>query len=371
VDRLPGLSSSISANPEFTHFRAAFQSFLVNLVGHFKLAQQIVIGVDGGGTSTRVALATAGGEILGVGSAGAGNYHDVGVDVVRSNIEQALSQAWLVAEAPRRQADAVFLGLGSVASEEDRNTIRLLAEDLSLARDGNIGVDHDLRIALEGGLVGQPGIIVIAGTGASCFGKAGDGRPWRAGGWGPLLDDVGSSGWLGLQSMIAVVRASDGRGKPTVLSSQVLDALEIKELDQILYRVDGIGLTRREMAALAKLVTQAAAEGDVVAQEIIAAGVDELAILIGTVADQLDLPSALGEVPVAVTGGLTKAGAVFLDPLCAAVKRRSPSCKVIEPKLPPVMGAVLIAIQSLGIAPTPEVVSNLTLRQSNSESLTI
>ena len=263
-----------------------------------KLTKQIVIGVDGGGTSTRVALVTDQGDVLGIGTAGAGNYHDVGIKAVRSNIEQALSQAWLTAGTQRQQADAVFLGLGSIASEDDRNTIRQIAEDLSLARHGNVGVDHDLRVALAGGLVGKPGIILIAGTGASCFGKAEDGRTWRAGGWGPLLDDIGSSGWLGLLSMVAVVRASDGRGESTVLSSRVLDALEIMELDQLLHRVDSVGLTRREMGALAQLVTEAAAEGDLVAQKILAVGADELAILIATVAEQLDLPSALGLIAV-------------------------------------------------------------------------
>jgi len=328
------------------------------------LTKQIVIGVDGGGTSTRVALATDQGEVLGIGNAGAGNYHDVGVDVVRSNIAKALAEAWSLAGIEQQQADAAFLGLGSVASEADRNTIRQVAKDLSLAKNEKVGVDHDLRVALAGGLIGKPGIILIAGTGSSCFGINGNGDTWRSGGWGPRLDDIGSSGWLGLQSMIAIVRAHDGRGKPTVLSKRVLEALEISEIDQILHRVDGEGLTRREKGTLAKLVTEAAAQGDLVAQDIIAAGTDELGLLIATVANQLGLPESLGTVPVAITGGLTKAGDVFLGPLRQAVQRRSSACEVIEPKLPPVMGAVLLAIQSLGIDTSPEVVNNLANSQA-------
>ncbi len=328
------------------------------------MTRQIVIGVDGGGTSTRVALATLEGEVLGIGTAGAGNYHDVGANTVRAHIDQALRLAWAETGIPAQQADAAFLGLGSVASAEDRATIHQIADDLSLALNGNVGVDHDLRVALAGGLVGKPGIILIAGTGASCFGRAEDDRTWRAGGWGPLLDDVGSSGWLGLQSMVAAVREHDGRGKPTVLSSRVLQALEIEDIDQILLRVDGHGLTRCEMATLAVLVTEAAAEGDLVAQEILATGTDELATLVATVAEKLDLPASLGAVQVAVTGGLTNAGAVFLDPLRDAVQRRAPACEVIEPKFPPVIGAVLIALQSLGIAPSADVVDNLANSQA-------
>ena len=179
-----------------------------------------------------------------------------------------------------------------------------------------------------------------------------------------MLDDVGSSGWLGLQSMIATVREFDGRGAPTVLSARVLEAIEIEDVDQILHRVDSEGLTRREMGELAKLVTEAAREGDLVAQEIIATGVDELATLVATVADRLELADRLGEVPVAVTGGLSKAQGVFLDPLRAALRQRAPACRLIKPQLQPVIGAILLALESLGIALTPVVVDKLRDGQS-------
>jgi len=313
------------------------------------VVEQTVIGIDGGGTRTRVVLANTQGVVLGVGEGGSGNYHDVGADQVCANVELALEQAWEAAGLCRTEADAAFFGLGSIAAAADREVIRKLARQIGIAPDQCVGVDHDLRIALAGGLVGQPGIVLIAGTGSSCYGRAEDGRTWRAGGWGPMLDDVGSGGWLGLQSMIAAVREADGRGDPTVLTARVLDALQINEVDEILKRVDAQGLARREKAALGRLVTQAASEGDVVAQQIIARGAAELAELIATVAQQLDLIESLGTVPVAVTGGLTSAGDVFMDPLREAVQRRAPQCEVIEPSLPPVLGAVLLAIELLGI----------------------
>lgn len=329
---------------------------------------QIVIGFDGGGTSTRAAIATQQGEVLGVGKAGTGNYHDVGVDMVRSNLNLALTRAWAKAGIAKQQADAAFLGLGSVASREDRDTIRQLAKDLSLARNDLVGVDHDLRVALAGGLVGKPGIILIAGTGASCFGRSADGRTWRSGGWGPLLDDIGSSGWLGLQCMVAAVREYDGRGMPTALTTRVLEALEIADINQIMRRVDSEGLTRLEMASLARLVTQAASQGDRVAREIIEMGTDELARLIATVESKLGLANSPGKVPVAVTGGLAQAGPVFLEPLHQAIQRRTPACEVIKPKLPPVLGAVLIAIESLDIMPSADIVENLIKTQHPHQS---
>lgn len=323
------------------------------------MSEEIVIGVDGGGTSTRVAIATASGILLGVGHAGAGNYHDVGTERVSSHIEEALAQAWAVASQPRQQATAAFLGLGSITSEEDRQVVRQIARQLALAPPEQVGVDHDLSVALAGGLAGEPGIVLIAGTGSSSFGCGPDGRAWRAGGWGHTLDDVGSSGWLGLQAMIATVRAFDGRGNSTVLSDQVLEALEIDDIQKIMRRVDGQGMTRREIAALAPLVTKAAAQGDGVALEILTIGVGQLALLPATVARELNLVQQLGTVPIVVTGGLTKAGPVFEDALEAALHEVLPEAVVLSPKFPPVIGAVLRAIELLDGGPSSYVVENL------------
>jgi len=328
------------------------------------LSDQIVIGVDGGGTCTRVALATSDGRLIGMGASGAGNYHDVGAAQIRSNLEEALSLAWQDTEMPRLQASAAFLGLGSIVSEEDREVIRRVARDLSLAPASKVGVHHDLSVAIAGGLLGQPGIVLIAGTGSSCYGQDGDGRTWQAGGWGPTVDDLGSGHWLGLQAMIAAVREYDRRQKPTILSARVLEALHIDVLPQIMRRVEIEGITRNEIALLAPLVTEAAGSGDEVAQMILAEGVQELALLVATVCRELNLVEFLETVPVAVTGGMTKAGPVFFDALRSAVRQNCSACELVQPKCQPVFGALLKAIELLGVAPTTEILDNLVMSQS-------
>lgn len=323
------------------------------------MSEQIVIGVDGGGTSTRVALATVNGEVLGIGQAGTGNFHDVSARGVQDNIERALGEAWQSAGQTPRQAAAAFLGMGSVASATDRQVIHQVACDLALAPAEQIGVDHDLSIALAGGLALQPGIVLIAGTGSSSYGRGPDGSTWRAGGWGHTLDDMGSSGWIGLQAMVATVREYDGRGVPTVLSARVMDALRLEDIQNILWRVDAQCMSRREMAALAPLVTEAAEQGDPVAQRILATGADELALLPATVATKLNLVEQLGVVPVTITGGLTKAGPAFVDTLHAAISRCLPEAQIVEPKCQPVIGAVLRAVELLEGAVAPSAVERL------------
>ncbi|MEE2940949.1 MAG: BadF/BadG/BcrA/BcrD ATPase family protein, partial [Planctomycetota bacterium] len=59
----------------------------------------VVCGVDGGGTSTRVLIATLGGEVIGEGRSGSGNLHDVGEAVLARHIEEAWRGAWAEAGA--------------------------------------------------------------------------------------------------------------------------------------------------------------------------------------------------------------------------------------------------------------------------------
>jgi N-acetylglucosamine kinase-like BadF-type ATPase len=294
-----------------------------------------------------------------MGIAGPSNYDDVGVDGAKESIQKALQQAWQQAGETPRSCDAVFLGMGGVVSEIDRATIRKIATELRLAPSGQIGVDHDIRISLAGSLAGKEGITLIVGTGSSCYGRRIDGREWRAGGWAHLLDDVGSGYYLGLQAMIAAVRETDGRGAVTALRPRVLAALKLADMQDIMRRLYHYGMSRTEIAALAPLVIEVAADGDAVAQEIILRGVNELALMVKTVAGKLDfLP---GPVSVSVTGGVAHSGPTYKEPLYDGIRLYVPMAQIVEPKLSSVSGAALLALGSLGVKPTENLIGRLQL----------
>lgn len=323
------------------------------------MSERTVIGIDGGGTRLRAAISTINGELLGTGEAGSGNYHDVGAEVVQANIGAAIGRAWKAASRTPQRVSAIFLGLGSITTPEDRATIGRIVRELDVAPPELIGVDHDLRIAQMAGLGGSAGIVLIVGTGSSCYGRDGRGANWQSGGWGPLLDDPGSSYWLGRQAMIAAVRDFDGRSPSTTLRQCVMDSLGLSDIRQILRRVELEGMTRQEIASLSRMVTDAAASGDAVARSIIDRGVEELAAMVAAVAAQLDFQSTMDRIPVTVTGGLTNARTAFLEPLRKAIERRIPRAAVLEPMLPPVLGAALLAIEMTGTPVGPNVVARL------------
>ena len=72
-------------------------------------------------------------------------------------------------------------------------------------------------IAHAGALGGEPGVVLIAGTGVVALAIGADGGLRTADGWGPWLGDEGGGAWIGAAGLRAALRAHDGRGPSTTL----------------------------------------------------------------------------------------------------------------------------------------------------------
>jgi len=322
--------------------------------------KQLVLGIDGGGTTTRAALVSDEGVVLARGEAGPANFHAAGTKAAVDNIRLSVTRAFQNAGRQVEPCSAAFLGIAGVRTASERALIFNLISELNLAPAANVEVDHDLRIALAGGLRNKEGIVLIAGTGSACYARRDNGREWIAGGWGYIMDDLGSSYDVSRRALAAVVRAADGRAQQTVLTGTVLAKLNLQSTRDLVHRVHGSAsfagkpLTRSELAALAPLVLDAAAQGDGPAQSILKRCVTELALLAQTVAAKTDFSTP----PVVVSGGLFTS-AFFRQNLTAALGVCVPGCKVSQPQLDPVFGAALLALQSLKVPMLAQILERL------------
>ena len=315
----------------------------------------LAAGIDGGATRTRAVLVTAEGIVAGFGSAGPSNYDNVGETVAAGNLRDAVEAARKSAGRPLPALTSMFLGMAGVVSHSDRETVRRMAALHNIAPSARIAVDHDIRIALAGGLEGREGIVLIAGTGSSTYGRRADGRNHRTG-WGFLLDDRGSGYFLGLQAMIATVMEADGRGAPTALAHVVRARFKFSDCDDILRIVYHDRIPVAEIASLAPGVIRAAQSGDRVAANILGDGARELAGMVATVARRLLFAR---DFPVTMTGGLVDRRGHYRDLIHAEIRRLLPGALLVEPSLPPVMGAAILALEGAGIRLTPGILHNL------------
>ncbi|MFA6289542.1 MAG: BadF/BadG/BcrA/BcrD ATPase family protein [Opitutaceae bacterium] len=302
-------------------------------------------GIDAGGTSTRALVASPDGRVRGTGRGPGGNPNHYGWPQTGAAMLEAMTAA--CAEAGARVADltGVFSGVASVITADDRAALLATALGWSLSSTCAIGIDHDIRIALEGGLSGRPGIALVAGTGSSCYGRNAAGKTWQAGGWDQLLDDLGSGYDLAQKGMVAASRDADGRGAPTRLKALFFEALAVGNVADFAAKIHRPKKERHEIAAFAPRVFEAAAQGDAVAHSILASGADALADMAAAVAARL-FPD--GKTEIIFSGGLLEHNEAYALRVATAIRERLPKARISPREASPVMGALALAAKTGG-----------------------
>jgi N-acetylglucosamine kinase-like BadF-type ATPase len=302
------------------------------------------LGVDGGQSGTTALIGDENGRVLGRGEAGPCNH--AGVHEGRAKLERAVtasvaaacSQAGLDAGAIRFEAACFGMSGGPGGLEA------ILG---SIIRVNRLTVTTDAVIALAGATETGQGIITIAGTGSIAFGRNGEGRSARAGGWGYIFGDEGGAFDIVRQALRAALRMEEGWGARTALRAAILEATGSGDANAAMHRMYTADWPRDRTATLAPLVDAAAMAGDAVAIEILANAAAQLAILAASVRSQLWKPG--DAVEVAYIGGVFQSRLV-LERFRLLVELED-RVRCIAPKRGPAEGALLEAWRSAGIRP--------------------
>ena len=303
-----------------------------------------VLGIDGGGSKTLVALADKTGRVTRIARGEGTNPLD------RSDWRQVLD-ALVLPFQDQPDLAAVVAGLPAHGEVEHLSAAQ---REAIAAVFGRIPqrVINDVDGAHIGAFAGGAGILILSGTGSMAWARDAEGRSYRVGGWGDAIGDEGSSHWIGRRILGRVSQALDGRAEPTALAGALLETLAIDGADP----VNGLGSwvaglidPRSEIAALAPLATRLAEAGDAGALAIIEDAASELARHFEAITR---LVGPLAEWSYA---GGTFAGRMLREAVAARIGRL-PS----PPRLPPIGGALLAAAQLAGWTTDPPWIEGLS-----------
>lgn len=304
------------------------------------------LGVDGGGSKTAFALVDGAGNVLAQHEEG-GSYHvEVGIVGVAGVLARGC--AALFAAARIEPGDVTFGFLGLPAYGEDRVADPLL-DELPYAVLGHRRYlcGNDMVCSWAGSLACADGISVIAGTGSMAYGELA-GRRARSGGWGELFSDEGSAYWIARAGLALFSRMSDGRTPRGPLHELMRRTLALRDdLDLCGVVYGDMQGERSRIAALAPLVTQAAALGDPQAARVLAAAGVELADMVDAVRAALGAASD-AQVAVSYTGGLFGRDGPLRSAFADALAARAQPYRLAPPRLAPVLGAALYAARTAG-----------------------
>ncbi|HLW76484.1 MAG TPA: BadF/BadG/BcrA/BcrD ATPase family protein [Bryobacteraceae bacterium] len=255
------------------------------------------LGVDGGQSSTLALIGDEAGRVIGAGRAGPCNHATVAEG--RKRFTRALSESVNEAAAQAGIASPEFEAacMGFSGGPEDKE--RLAREMVSAHR---YSIVHDALIALAGATGGEPGVVVIAGTGSIAFGRNQAGKTARAGGWGYAFGDEGSAFDIVRKALRASLRFEEGWGPSTELRDALLTRAGALYANDLLHRFYSADYPRVRVAEFASLVDQAAGAGDAVARDVLHEAAQSLATIASAVREQLFAPGHI--VTVAYSGGV-------------------------------------------------------------------
>ena len=143
------------------------------------------LALDSGGTKTETLVYDADGHIIVRDITPGCNAMDVGAEVASSRIIDALERVRKY--FPEGRPERAFCGLASVNYYRDR----LLGRPKEVFSDWNIVWEDDGRGMISSVLGRGDGGCIVCGTGSSMFCRRG-GEMMHTGGWGYLMDTVGS-----------------------------------------------------------------------------------------------------------------------------------------------------------------------------------
>lgn len=316
------------------------------------------LGVDGGGTKTAFALIDRQGQVLARNEQSSAYYLEVGMEGAADVLARGC--AGLFAAAGVTANDVAFAFFGLPAYGEDRAVQpQLDALPRPVLGHGRYLCDNDMVCSWAGSLACADGISVIAGTGSMAYGRIG-GQGARAGGWGELFSDEGSAYWIARAGLALFSRMSDGRAPRGPLHDLMRTRLALQhdlDLCQVVYgELKG---ERSKVAALSRLVSEAAALGDAQAAAILESAAVEVAALVDAVRGQLGVDPGT-EVTVSYSGGLFGVEGPLRAPFASALATSSAGAyRLMAPRLPPVLGAAVYAAQQVGIPLNPAALDRL------------
>ncbi len=307
---------------------------------------RLVLGVDGGGSKTAALIASLDsfGElhILGRGRGGPSNLRLAGKQRSLQSLDQAVDEALTEAGLQGRSLDYAVLALAGSSFSDVRDEVIAWAVSRNLS--ANVDIIHDAEPVLASGAAEGRGVALIVGTGSVAVGVNSKGQTATLGGWGHWFGDKGSGFDLGCKALSAVAEATDGIGPPTIMCELVLKRLEIADARRILQKLTATGDVRREVAAIAPIVLEAAELRDPLANEIVKNAVTEAVKLVAAVADRLTFTKPY---PLMLAGGIACRNRVFRKELISGLSLLSPPPDPVSIVDEPVNGCLKIARDKL------------------------
>jgi N-acetylglucosamine kinase-like BadF-type ATPase len=319
-----------------------------------------VLAIDGGNSKTDVCLLSASGQLLGYARGAGSNHQLVGLDaafsVLAGLVSEAAAEAGLDAGTCPAQHAAVYLA----GADFPRDVEMLLGRVSPAGWAAEVSLDNDTFALLRAGTSAANRIAVVCGAGINCVGVSAAGDILRFPSVGVISGDWGGGATLGTEALFLAVRAEDGRGQPTALREAIMQHFGTPSVVDVTAALHFGEMPRGRLHELVPVLLRVAALGDGPARAVVDRQAEEVFLLVRAAVDRL----ALRDQPtdVVLGGGVLAARhPLLMEEVSRRLAAYAPRANLLVVDDPPVVGAALLGLDSLGASPDAEIAARAAL----------
>lgn len=301
------------------------------------------LGADLGATKTHILIADEFGNVEGFAEGGPGNHEAVGYDGFQANLQSTFKEAIKIAGLTVDDLSGSGFGVAGYDWPAEREPIMDVIKTLKLK--GAVELVNDTQLGL---VVGSPrgwGVTVVSGTGCNCHGwDATRTKFGKVTGGGISCGEFAGASELVFMTVRMLSYAWTGRGRPTALADIFMEKYGAPNLDELMQDI----LTQKIdlNSADARLVFQVAAQGDLVALDLIRWAGIELGELANTVIKQLRFEDV--DFDLVLIGSMFDGSPLLTEEMQNTVYPFAPKAQFIRAEEPPVVGGLMLGMDAEG-----------------------
>lgn len=293
-----------------------------------------IIGIDGSGSMTKAAIGFKSLKIIKEMEVSEIDFHIVGYDNAKEVYREILNTFTSDLNIDLADIGGICIGSTGIDCEEDVKIVRRMFKELGF---NNILVVLNYKvITLAGGNCELSGAIIFCGDSSIAFATDGE-NSFTSGGWGHLIDDVGSGYYLGINGINRVLKAYDGRKIYTLLEEPIKKHYKIKSASSLLDVVYNERRDKKDIAAIAGDVIELYGQ-DEGARQIVDDGINGLVEMVEALARKLHKE----DLEVVLAGHIFDDYENYRFLFETHMKRVLPLAHVHQPYESPLKGALVI-----------------------------
>lgn len=302
-----------------------------------------IMGIDQGSSKTYVIIGDERGNVLGLGKSYGACHSSSSLEYAGEAIRQAAEIAFEQSKILPDQIHVIFAGITGVDWDYEGELLK--NELLRRFCIDNTFVVNDIIIAMQAGTKNHFGAVLCAGSGLNCAIRRPDGKQFV---YGFYIDDEYQGGYaLGVASVKAVINSEIGLGDKTILHEMVLDYLNLKNVDELLYYKVKKKISSQDYLHMPLILEKAANMGDQVAKDILSCFGRQYGRFVSRGLKRMDMLNL--PVDVVISGSIFKCKEPQLkDGVQQILDKEAPLAKLVDSKYEPIIGAYILGVSQLG-----------------------